>query len=215
MVLHEEGARDAENYLFQLEPLFPFLCQRRTPMTTRTLFASFVALFVTSLFVATTPGPCLAQGEFARTTIDLGVVVSDVDKAVEFYTKAIGFTEVKGFKVTAKLADDAGLTSRQSLDIRVLVLGEEDSATKLKLMAVPGVDSKKSDNSFVHSQLGYSYLTIFISDTNAAMARLKKAGVKPIAKGPVELPENLAPGVFLTVVRDPDGNVVELVGPKK
>ncbi len=180
-------------------------------MTKRTL----AALFVTTSFVAATPRLCLAEGEFARTTIDLGVVVSDVDKAVEFYTKAIGFTEVKGFKVSAKLAADGGLTNRQPLDIRVLVLGEEDSATKLKLMAVPGVDSKKSDNSFIHSQLGYSYLTIFIGDTNAAMARLKKAGVKPIAKGPVELPENLAPGVFLTVVRDPDGNVVELVGPKK
>jgi catechol 2,3-dioxygenase-like lactoylglutathione lyase family enzyme len=63
--------------------------------------------------------------------------------------------------------------------------------------------------------LGFSYLTIVVNDTNAALARLKKAGVKPIAKTPVELPKNLAPGVFLTVVRDPDGNLVELVGPKK
>jgi len=184
-------------------------------MTTRTLSVSLAALFVITLFVAVAPRPCLAEGEFARTTIDLGVVVSDVDKSVEFYTKAIGFTEVKGFSVTAGIACDAGLTDRKPLDVRVLVLGEEDSATKLKLMTVPGVDSKKSDNSFIHSQLGYSYLTIFINDTNAAMARLKKAGVKPIAKGPVELPEDLAPGFFLTVVRDPDGNLVELVGPKK
>lgn len=184
-------------------------------MTTRTRFTSFVALFVTALFVAITPRPCLADGEFARTTIDLGVVVSNVDKAVEFYTKAIGFTEVKGFKVTAELAGDGGLTDRQPLDIRVLVLGDEKTATRLKLMEVPGVDSKTSDNSFIHSQLGYSYLTISINDTNAAMARLKKAGVKPISKCPVELPANLAPGVFLTVVRDPDGNLIELVGPKK
>jgi len=184
-------------------------------MTTRMLSAGLVALFVTTLFVAATPRSRLAEGEFARTTIDLGVVVSDVEKSVEFYTKAIGFTEVKGFSVTADLAADGGLTARQPLDIRVLVLGEEKTATRLKLMEVPGVDSKKSDNSFIHSQLGYSYLTISINDTNAAMARLTKAGVEPIAKCPVELPENLAPGVFLTVVRDPDGNIVELVGPKK
>jgi catechol 2,3-dioxygenase-like lactoylglutathione lyase family enzyme len=184
-------------------------------MTTRTLPAGLAALFAATFFASATPRFCLAEGEFARTTIDLGVVVSDIEKAVEFYTKAIGFTEVKGFSVTAELADNAGLTRRQPLDIRVLVLGEEDSATKLKLMTVPGVDSKTGDNSFIHSQLGYSYLTIFINDTNAALARLKKAGAKPIAKCPVELPENLAPGVFLTVVRDPDGNIVELVGPKK
>lgn len=184
-------------------------------MMKRSLLTGLVPLLAATLFATVSPRLCLAEGEFARTTIDLGVVVSDVDKAVEFYTKAIGFTEVKGFKVSAKLAADGGLTARQPLDIRVLILGEEDSATKLKLMAVPGVDSKRSDNSFIHSQLGYSYLTIFVTDTDAAMARLKKAGVNPIAKGPVELPENLAPGVFLTVVRDPDGNFVELVGPKK
>ena len=34
-----------------------------------------------------------SKPEFARTTIDLGMVVSDVDKAAKFYTEAIGFTE--------------------------------------------------------------------------------------------------------------------------
>ncbi len=53
-----------------------------------------------------------------------------------------------------------------------------------------------------------------INDTNVAMERLKKAGVKPLAKGPVALPKPLPQGVYLTVVRDPDGNIVELVGPK-
>jgi hypothetical protein len=45
---------------------------------------------------------------------------------------------------------------------------------------------------------------------------LAKLGVKPIAKSPVLLPESLVPGkMYLTVVRDPDGNLVELIGPKK
>jgi catechol 2,3-dioxygenase-like lactoylglutathione lyase family enzyme len=80
-------------------------------------------------------------------------------------------------------------------------------------MEVPGVRSKKSDNTFIHSQLGYSYITIRIKDTEAAVQRLKKAGVKPEGKGPAALPKSLGEGVFLTVVKDPDGNIVELVGP--
>lgn len=155
-----------------------------------------------------------AESEFAATTIDLGVVVSDVDKAVAFYTKAIGFKEVEGFSVPADFAGDTGLTDNQALDIRVLVLGDDETATKLKLMTVPGVRSEKGANDFIHSQRGYSYITIMISDTNAALERLKKAGVKPLAKGPVALPKPLPQGVYLTVVRDPDGNIVELVGPK-
>jgi catechol 2,3-dioxygenase-like lactoylglutathione lyase family enzyme len=156
-----------------------------------------------------------AEGEFARSTIDLGVVASDVQKSVDFYTQAIGFKEVTGFQAPGDFAGDAGLTDYKTLNVRVLVLGDDASATKLKLMELPDVESKRGDNRFIHSQLGFSYLTIFVNDTAAAMARLAKAGVKPLAKGPVALPRPLPQGVYLTVVRDPDGNVVELVGPKK
>lgn len=156
-----------------------------------------------------------AQKEFARTTIDLGCVVSDVDAAVKFYTQAIGFKEVDGFDVAGDFATRAGLTDRQPLSIRVLVLGKDETATKLKLMEVPGAKSKPSDNTTIHSQLGFSYLTIYITDMDAAVARLKKAGAKIVGEGPVELPADLGAGIYLAVVRDPDGNLVELVGPKK
>lgn len=151
---------------------------------------------------------------FASKIIDLGVVVSDVDKAAAFYKNAIGFQEVKGFSVPGDFCADAGLTSGKPLDIRVLVLGEGD-ATKLKIMSVVGVNTKKSDNDYIHSQQGFRYLTIMVKDMNASMERLKKAGIKPMAKSPVPLPKGFPEGVFLTCVRDPDGNIVELVGPKK
>ena len=76
-------------------------------------------------------------------------------------------------------------------------------------MQVKG-ESKKSDQSYINSTLGFSYLTIFVKSTDVALERLKKAGVKPIAKGPATLPANLDPKLSLTIVRDPDGNVIEL-----
>ncbi len=169
-------------------------------------------LFGLIFCVASTRG---ADSEFAQTTIDLGVVVSDIKKAAAFYTEAIGFKEIDGFKVEADFATDSGLTDNQPLEIRVFVLGEGESATKLKLMQLPGVKSKKSKSDSIHAQLGFSYITVFVNDTNAAMARLKKTGVPPLAKGPVPLPKGFPEGVFLTVVKDPDGNFVELVGPQE
>ena len=71
-----------------------------------------------------------SKSEFARTTIDLGVVVSDVAKAVTFYTDAIGFSEAPGFSVSAEFCADAGLTDHKKLDIRVLVLGEGQLVTQ-------------------------------------------------------------------------------------
>ena len=152
---------------------------------------------------------------FPRTTIDLGCVVTDLDKSVRFYTEGIGFREVKGFEVPAGLATDAGLTDARPLSIRVLVLGDDENATKLKLMQVAGTLPRTGDTDFIHSHTGFRYLTIMVADTDAALARLEKLGVKPIAKSPVALPDSLAPGLNLTCVRDPDGNLVELIGPRK
>ena len=160
------------------------------------------------------PAPAAPEGAFSSLTIDLGVVVSDVDKSVAFYRDVVGFREVKGFSVPPVMGRDAGLTDSKPLDIRVMILGEGPGATKLKLMAIKGAKSAKTDQAFIHSSLGYSYITIRIKDTAAAMARLKKHGIKPLAKGPYELPKGFPKGIFLTVVRDPDGNPVELVGPK-
>jgi catechol 2,3-dioxygenase-like lactoylglutathione lyase family enzyme len=164
--------------------------------------------------------PCLAvvaaePVAFPRATIDLGCVVSDIDKSVRFYTEGIGFRELEGFEVPTSLATDAGLTDSRPLAIRVLVLGEGPEATKLKLMQVAGTLPRTGDNEFIHSHTGFRYLTIMVADTDAALARLEKLGVKPIAKSPIALPESLAPGMHLTCVRDPDGNLVELLGPRK
>jgi lactoylglutathione lyase len=176
-------------------------------------FASLLSAFFVVAFVGASAGA--AESEFSSTTIDLGVVTTDVAKSVKFYTEAIGFKEVKGFSVEADYAKEVGLTDGHRLDIRVLVLGDDPKATKLKLMSLPGVTSKRKDQQHIHSTLGYSYITVHITDTTAALERLKKAGVKPIAKTPLPVPKEIAEGIYLTIVRDPDGNFVELVGPKK
>ena len=155
-----------------------------------------------------------ADSSFARTTIDLGTVVSDLEASVRFYKDVVGFREIAGFEVPADMATDAGLTDGKPLSIRVLVLGDGPEATKLKLMQVQGTTPRKGDTEFIHSRTGFRYLTIFVRDTDAALARLARHGVKPLAKSPVVIPETIAPGLLLTCIRDPDGNIVELVGPK-
>jgi len=160
-------------------------------------------------------GEAPAAGAFATETVDIGIVVSDVEKAAAFYTEALGFTEVEGFDVPGAMGKESGLSDNQPFHVRVFVLGEAPTATQVKLMAFADAPGAKPDNAYIHSTLGLSYLTLHITDTTAAMERLKAAGVQPIANGPCELPEGFPKGIFLTIVRDPDGNLIELVGPKK
>lgn len=156
-----------------------------------------------------------AESGFASEVIDLGMVVSDLDKSLAFYKDALGFQEAEGFQVPADFALDTGLANKMPLDVHVLVLGKGEKATKLKLMQFKTAPGARVDNTFIHSSYGYRYLTISVKDARAAMARAEKAGAKPIAKCPVPLPKGFPDGVALVNYRDPDGNLIELVGPYK
>ncbi len=150
------------------------------------------------------------KNDFFSATVDVGIVVSDLEKSVKFYRDALGFTEEPGFSVPAEMAGKSGLTNFQPFDVRIMVLGGEWNATKIKLMQIPQGTNKKVDNKFINSSLGLSYLTILVKDTDKALERCHRLGVKEIHKK-FELPY---PNKYLTLVRDPDGNLIELVEPR-
>jgi catechol 2,3-dioxygenase-like lactoylglutathione lyase family enzyme len=152
---------------------------------------------------------------FATQTIDLGMVVSDIDKSLKFYKDVLGFSEVSGFKVPGQFAEDSGLANKLDLDVHVLVLGQGATATKLKLMQFKTAPGARVDNAYIHSSYGYRYLTIAVKNLNAAVDAANKAGGKLVAKCPVPLPAGFPAGLALANYRDPDGNLIELVGPWK
>ena len=167
-------------------------------------------LIVLGLFAA---GSAMAQ--FSRGTIDFGVVVSDVEKSLAFYKDVVGFQSNGDFTVTPGIAKGAGLSDgTATLKIYKLRLTDEKTATNLKLMQIADANQTKQDQRYIHSTLGMSYITIMVSDIDASLAKAAAKGHKPIAQGPYDLAEIGANGIYLAVLRDPDGNFVELVGPK-
>lgn len=155
------------------------------------------------------------ESNFSSTTIDLGTVVSDLEKSVKWYKDVVGFGELDGFDVPAGFATDVGLTNKLPFHVHVLTLGEGETATKLKLMQFKDNPGARVDNSTIHASYGFRYLTIFVKDLNKSVARADMHGAKPIAKGVQPLPAGFPEGVGLAIYRDPDGNLVELVGPWK
>lgn len=149
-------------------------------------------------------------GDFTSTTVDFGIVCSDAERSVDFYTQAVGMTELDSFDVDPGLAQAVGLTDNQAFKVHVLVLGKGETATKVKLMEFKKAPGKKANQDFIHSTLGMRYTTFFVKDISAANLRMIAYGSMPLSKGLQEIPD----GRFLGVYRDPDGNFVELVGPK-
>ena len=155
---------------------------------------------------------CSSNSNFTTGTVDYGIVVSDIEKSVNFY-KAIGFIEATTFKVPKEVTGDAGLLNYKKAKIHVMKLEGTEKATSVKLMQLAG-NHKNLDQAFIDSTYGISYQTIFVKDMTPLLESLKKSNIKVLAKGPVDLtPVGFAPN-FLTCVRDPDGNIIEFVGPK-
>ena len=174
-------------------------------LSSMTIFLLSIGL--NSAFVGTTAQD---ESEFSKPTIDIGCVVSDIDASVKVYTEVVGFKQAAGFKVDAEYATKVGLTDSKPLDVKVLVLGEGEGVTSLKLMQVDA-ESATAANEHIHSTLGFSYITVHVASTKEALKRLKAANVETVAESPLPIPG--AEQVTLTVLRDPDGNLVELVGP--
>lgn len=145
---------------------------------------------------------------FSKPIVDIGIVVSDLEKSAKFYTESLGMTEVKGFSVTGELGRKIGLIDNHATDIRVFVPAEADSATRIKIMSFKEAPGKAADQAFIHSTLGIRYMTFYVSSADATLQRLTKTGVKPIGETPVDLGNNSR----LITVRDPDGNFIELIG---
>lgn len=172
---------------------------------------TIVLLFVVGIAVIGVAAAVEAsKPEFTRSTIDIGIVVSDLDVAARFYTEGIGFEELSGFDVSKEMAGDSGLTDYQGLKVRVFALKNEATATRIKLMSFPGLPCKKVDNTYINSSLGFSYLTLLVADTTASVERVKAAGYS-VVKEPYAINAN----TYLTLIKDPDGNIIEFVGPKK
>ena len=152
-----------------------------------------------------------AEPVFSSTTIDIGVVASDLEASAKFYTGALGLTETKGFTATPEKATAFGLTNHLGADIRVFVLGEGSAATRIKLMSFPTAGGTKPDQTYIHSTIGLSYLTLRVTDMKAALQRLKEAKVELLG----ETPASLGGDNYLVAVKDPDGNFIELIGPMK
>lgn len=187
----------------------PAMISRRSPQ----FRSSAIAVAFSTLLMALEPRLHAddPRVQFSKSVIDIGVVVSDLDRSAAFYTNVIGFRETTGFTLGADMARKIGLTDNRGAKIRVFELGEGSGATKIKLMSFPDSGAAKPDRHFVHSTLGLNYLTLYVSDMTVSLERLKSAGVKLLGESPVEL----GGGTLLVTFQDPDGTFFELIGPRK
>ncbi len=123
----------------------------------------------------------------AKEAIDIGVIVSDIEKSLAFYRDLLGLEK------TQEMPTPLGTIHR-------LAYGQTD----LKLVEVkktPGAGKIGLDQ-----QLGFRYITFRVSNLSEVCDRMRTENIE------FTIPQSeIIPDVHIAMVKDPDGNIVEFV----
>jgi lactoylglutathione lyase len=121
--------------------------------------------------------------------IDLGIVVSDIERSLVFYRDFLG------------LPYDRSMPMSKTTTLHFLKAG----ATSIKLWELAEPPAGAGTTWPLDAQLGMRYITLSVSNLDEVLAEAGE-GVKVIMPA-----TQLMPGVRIAMLGDPDGNAVELL----
>jgi catechol 2,3-dioxygenase-like lactoylglutathione lyase family enzyme len=175
------------------------------------LLAGCVAALLLLAFGGLTPRAA-ADGPPALpvTAVDaVGFTVSDLDRALAFYTGVLPFTKVSTHDVSGRPYELlSGLFGAHSRIVRLRLGSEEIELTQFLTPAgrpMPA-DARANDRSFQH-------VAIVVSDMTKAYDTLRAHHVKNASTEPQRLPDwnTSAGGIRAFYFRDPDGHFLEVI----
>src|SRR5437667_4858996 len=186
----------------------------RPPFQLRRLQQGLLKVWVLSLVLAVPQifiGQAVAQQHTALVDgVDaIGITVSDMDRAVDFYSKVLTFEKVSDTEVAGESYEH--LEGVFGLRMRVVRMRLGDEFIELTEYLAPKgrpipVDSRSNDRWFQH-------IAIIVSDMDKAYARLRQNKVEHASSGPQRLPDwnKKAAGISAFYFKDPDEHPVEVL----
>jgi catechol 2,3-dioxygenase-like lactoylglutathione lyase family enzyme len=139
----------------------------------------------------------------------VGITVSDMDRAVEFYRRVLDFEVVSDHELAGEEVEHLRGVFASRLRVVRMRLGDEEIELTDYLAPrsreFPG-DSRGNDRWFQH-------VAIIVSDMDSAYARLRRFGVEHASSGPQRIPDwnRAAAGIRAFYFRDPDGHFLEVL----
>lgn len=149
-----------------------------------------------------------APSNFTSKLIGMGVVVSDLEKSLDFYTNVIGMVKAYSFKIGSEFSKRSGLANGDSAAVTVLKLENSPEANEWKLMSF-GKKATHPKQNFIQDDTGVQYITINVKALKPIIDRLKQRNVPFLGSTPTQLNRNSQ----ILLVQDPDGTFIELIGP--
>jgi catechol 2,3-dioxygenase-like lactoylglutathione lyase family enzyme len=164
----------------------------------------------TLLLIITVPKGSAQQRPALVDGVDaIGMTVSDMDRAVDFYSKVLTFEKVTDTEVAGENYEH--LEGVFGLRIRVVRMRLGDEFIELTEYLAPKgrpipIDSRSNDRWFQH-------IAIIVSDMDKAYTWLRQNKVEHASSGPQRLPDwnKNAAGISAFYFKDPDEHPVEVL----
>ena len=112
-----------------------------------------------------------SQSNFSSKLIGLGVVVSDIDRSLDFYVNGIGMVKAYSFKINEDFGKRSGLSNGVPTEVTVLKLENSPEANEWKLMSF-GKKATHPQQKFIHDDTGMQYITIQVKSLKPIIERL-------------------------------------------
>ncbi len=136
--------------------------------------------------------------------LEIGICVADLARVQRFYEDGLGLETVAVSASPATAAAPVGLSPGGYVVARL----QTPRGERIKLLQPEQVPEAGIADGPVLAQTGLAYLTLIVDDLPEMVDRALAAGASPVA-APRAM--ELKPGVWVFFLRDPEGNVVELV----
>ena len=134
----------------------------------------------------------------------IGLCVADLEAALPFYTRGLGFREVHRLSVSGPHAEQ--LLGLPDLQLEVVYLERDDTCIELLHYPSPGHTGEPSARPM--NARGLTHVSLRTDDLDADIAALRGLGGSVLEETRIENPAFSARCIFVT---DPDGTRIELV----
>ena len=139
------------------------------------------------------------------TPLEVGIGCRDLAVMRQFYQHTLGLQFVSEARIPVHVAQTYRLARGSATVVRM----QNSRGERIKLIAPDEAPSlPKEQAAYVFDLPNVMYLTFIITDVKAAMVRLLETGVS-FMTGPEAIQSR--PGVTVAFLRDPEGNIIELV----
>src|ERR1051325_2579903 len=168
-----------------------------------------IQLWIVALGLAILAPQVTAQNSLVSGVDAISITVSDMDRAVDFYSNVLTFEKISDTEVATQQYEQ--LESVFGLRVRIVRMRLGDEFIELHEYLAPKgspipVDSRSNDRWFQH-------VAIIVSDMDRAYRVLRQNKVEHASSGPQRLPNwnKNAGGISAFYFKDPDGHPLEIL----